>query len=216
MKNIKTILMSIFILFILFQGAVYFYKKNESMKIENVISKNDTIFQREYSIAFGENQKNVTVVEFIDPECYPCKQFYPMINEMFNKYNKDITFVIKYLPNHANSEEIIKILEASRFQNKYKEVLAVIFDKQDLWSAFNYENPDLKWNFLKTIKDLDIEQLKIDMNNTKIQAIINQDNMDARVLGVRGTPAVFVNEKRLEVLSLKELLNLVESEVNKK
>lgn len=216
MKNIKTILMSIFILFILFQGAVYFYQKNESKKIENVTSKNDTIFQREYSITFGANEKNVTVVEFIDPECYPCKQFYPMINKMFNKYNKDIALVIKYLPNHRNSEEIIKILEASRFQNKYKEVLAVLFDKQDLWSAFNYENPNLKWNFLKTIKDLNIEKLKIDMNDTKIQAIINQDNMDARVLGVRGTPAVFVNGKRLAVLSLEELMALVESEVNKK
>ena len=216
MKNIKIISMTVFILFILFEATVYFYETNESNNIKGISSKSENIFQREYSISFGKNEKNITVVEFIDPECYPCKQFYPMINEMYDKYNKDITLVIKYLPNHRNSEEIIKILEASRYQNKYKEVLAVIFDKQDLWSAFNHENPNLKWNFLKVIKDLDIQKLKTDMNKNEIQNIIDQDNMDARVLGIRGTPAVFVNGKRLAVLSLNELMSLVKNEINNK
>ena len=213
MKNIKIISMAIFVLFILFETTVYFYKNNESNKLKKIVSKTDNIFKRDYSISFGANEKNITVVEFIDPECYPCKQFYPIINEMYSKYAKDITLVIKYLPNHRNSEEIIKILEASRYQNKYKEVLTVIFDKQDLWSAFNHENPNLKWNFLKVIKELDIEKLKMDMDNPKIQSIIDQDYMDAKVLGLRGTPAVFVNKKRLAVLSLNELMLLVKNEV---
>jgi protein-disulfide isomerase len=41
------------------------------------------------------------------------------------------------------------------------------------------------------------------------------DSSDARELNVRGTPTIFVNEKRLSVLSEKNLFDLVEAEIYK-
>ena len=41
------------------------------------------------------------------------------------------------------------------------------------------------------------------------------DSQDARTLGVRGTPTIFVNGKRLSVLSYTTLIELVESEIYK-
>ena len=41
------------------------------------------------------------------------------------------------------------------------------------------------------------------------------DTQDANQLNVRGTPTIFVNEKRLSVLSQKDLFDLVESEIYK-
>ena len=215
MKNMKMVSISLIVLIALFISAIYFYKNSQTTKVNNTLSKASDIFKRDYSVNFGDNKKNITVVEFIDPECLPCKQFYPIVNSMYKEYYDDISLVIKYLPNHRNSEFVVKILEASRYQNKYKEVLGVVFDKQDDWSGQGQAKADLLWNFLKIVEGLDIQKLKTDINNPKIQEIIEQDKADARALGVRGTPTVFVNSKRLETLSSNALMDLVENEIYK-
>ena len=51
--------------------------------------------------------------------------------------------------------------------------------------------------------------------NPKIDERINLDASDAAKLNVRGTPTIFVNEKRLSVLSQKDLFDLVEAEIYK-
>ena len=48
-----------------------------------------------------------------------------------------------------------------------------------------------------------------------IYEIMDIDKEDANQLNVRGTPTIFVNEKRLSVLSQKDLFDLVESEIYK-
>ena len=62
---------------------------------------------------------------------------------------------------------------------------------------------------------LDINKLKEDSKNPQIDKIMDIDKEDANQLNVRGTPTIFVNEKRLSVLSQKDLFDLVESEIYK-
>ncbi len=49
----------------------------------------------------------------------------------------------------------------------------------------------------------------------KKEELIDEDAKDARILSVKGTPTIFVNEKRLERLSQRDLFDLVESEIYK-
>ena len=91
----------------------------------------------------------------------------------------------------------------------------MIFEKQPLWAQHNNEKPELLWTFLAQIEGLNIDKLKEDMKNPKIDEIIEIDTKDANALSVRGTPTIFVNEKRLQVLSQKDLFDLVESEIYK-
>jgi protein-disulfide isomerase len=137
------------------------------------------------------------------------------MRKVYKEHYSDIKLVIRYLANHKNSKYAIKILEASREQNKYEEVLSLIFEKQPLWAEHNNEKPELIWTFLTQIEGLNIDKLKEDMKNPKIDEIIDNDAKDARILSVKGTPTVFVNEKKLERLSQKDLFDLVESEIYK-
>jgi protein-disulfide isomerase len=215
MQNKKLVLGSLIVLVILFMGLGYFYKSNETKKEElSTLNKSDSLV-REHSIKFGENKKNISVVEFLDPECESCALFHPIIRKVYKDYHEDIQLVVRYIPNHKNSRFAVKILEASREQNKYEEVLSVIFEKQPLWAQHNNEKPELLWDFLAQIPQLDIEKLKEDSKNPKIDQIMNIDMEDARGLNVRGTPTLFVNGKRLSVLSQKDLFDLVESEIYK-
>ena len=215
MQNKKLVLGTLVVLVLLFVGLGYFYKNNETKKEEVATLNKSASLVRDHSIKFGDNKKNISVVEFLDPECESCALFHPIMRKVYKEYHEDIQLVVRYVPNHKNSKFAVRILEASRVQNKYEEVLNVIFEKQPLWAQHNNEKPELLWEFLAVIPDLDISKLKEDSKNPKIDEIMDIDSSDARELNVRGTPTIFVNEKRLSVLSQKDLFDLVESEIYK-
>lgn len=60
---------------------------------------------------------------------------------------------------------------------------------------------------------LDLERLRMDMDNPRIATIIEQDLADAATLGVRKTPGFFVNGKPLEPFDGRPLAALIEAEV---
>ena len=215
MQNKKLVGISLLVLIVLFVGLAYFYKNNQTQKETLLISSSNKSLVTAQSVSFGENKKNITIVEFLDPECESCAVFHPIMRKVYKEHYSDIKLVIRYLANHKNSKYAIKILEASREQNKYEEVLSLIFEKQPLWAEHNNEKPELIWTFLTQIEGLNIDKLKEDMKNPKIDEIIDNDAKDARILSVKGTPTVFVNEKKLERLSQKDLFDLVESEIYK-
>ena len=215
MQNKKLVLGTLVILVLLFVGLGYFYKNNETKKEEVATLNKDSSLVRDHSIKFGENKKNISIVEFLDPECESCALFHPIMRKVYKEYHQDVQLVVRYMTNHKNSKFAIRILEASRVQNKYEEVLSVIFEKQPIWAEHNNEKPELLWEFLAQIPELDINKLKEDSKNQKIDEIMDMDMADARELNVRGTPTIFVNEKRLSVLSQKDLFDLVEAEIYK-
>ena len=215
MQNKKLVLSSILVLVLIFLGLGYFYKNNEVQKEELQTKSNSNSLIRDHSIKFGDNKKNISVVEFLDPECESCALFHPIMRKLYKEYHEDIQLVVRYVPNHKNSRFAVKILEASRVQNKYEEVLSVIFEKQPLWAQHNNEKPELLWELLAVIPDLDINKLKEDSKNPEIEKNMDIDKEDANQLNVRGTPTIFINEKRLNILSEKELFDLVESEIYK-
>lgn len=215
MQNKKLILGSLVVIIAIFVSLTFLYKSEKQTEIVSSVSNINELLVRDYSMKHGENKKNIYVVEFLDPECESCALFSPVVRKLYKEYHEDIQIVIKYLANHKNSEFAIKLLEASREQNKYDEVLDVIFEKQPLWAQHNNEKPELLWQYLAEIQGLNINKLKEDFNNPKIDKIIEIDAKDAKELGVKGTPSFFVNEKRLSTLSEKDLFNLVESEIYK-
>jgi protein-disulfide isomerase len=198
MQNKNLVIITTFVLVIFFIVLTYFYKNSQGNNETLNIANNGVSLEKEHSISFGENKKNIVVVEFLDPECESCALFHPMVKKLFKEYHSDIKLVVRYLANHKNSKFTIKILEAAREQNKYNEVLAVIFEKQSLWAQHNNEKPELLWTFLSEIVDLNIDKLKEDMNNPKIDQIIDIDAKDAKAYNVRGTPTIFVNEKKFQ------------------
>jgi protein-disulfide isomerase len=215
MKNKKLVGITLFVLVVLFIALGYFYKDSQNNKESSLVSSNTTSLVKQQSISFGENKQNVTVVEFLDPECESCALFYPIMRKLYKEHYSDIKLVIRYLANHKNSKFAIQILEASREQNKYEEVLNIMFEKQPIWAEHNNEKPELLWTFLGQIDGLNIDKLKEDMKNPKIDEILNNDAKDAKALEVRGTPTIFVNDKKLQRLSEKDLFDLVETEIYK-
>lgn len=217
MQNKVLVLGSLVLVLLLFIGFSFFYKSEQ--KVEQVATNTNIneLLLRDYSYKMGDNQKNISVVEFLDPECESCAIYSEVVKKLYKEYYKDIQIVVKYLDNHKNSRLTIQMLEAARVQGKYEDVLNMMFEKHSLWASHysSVDKPELLWQFLKEIPNLDIEKLKVDMNNPKIDEIIAQDRADATALRVRGTPTLFVNGVLLNSLSQKALFDLVEKEIYK-
>ncbi|APW65446.1 MULTISPECIES: DsbA family protein [Arcobacteraceae] len=216
MKNKKIVVISLLVLVIAFIAGTYLYKSNETKKVQNVTTSEDGApYIRAHSPKFGDNKKNVVVVEFLDPECEACAAFHPIMKRMYKENYEDISLVIRYLPNHRNSRFVVKLLEASRLQNKYNEALDVVFSTQDKWANHNNPQPGLLWTYIAKIEGIDIKKVEEDVKNSNFDEMMDIDSNDGRTLGVRGTPTIFVNGKKLAVLSYSTLIELVESEIYK-
>lgn len=212
MQNKKIVLFTTALLAVVFLVAVVLFQKSQDSKIEQLASNKGAPFVRDHSPSFGKNKNNVTIVEFMDPECESCMIFHPVVKKVFFEYKNETKLVYRYLANHANSIFAIKILEAAKIQNGYKKVLDLIFEHQDKWS--HGEDRENIWEIL-SLSDLDMEKLKDDYLKINIDDILQTDREDASTLGVTGTPTIFVNGKPLKVLAYKPFLDLVESEIYK-
>ncbi|MFA7083515.1 MAG: thioredoxin domain-containing protein [Arcobacteraceae bacterium] len=218
MKNKSVVVFALVAAIAIFIAAVFAYKTVESQKLEEKMSNvnvNEAPYIRDHSIKFGKNQKNVTIIEFLDPECGSCAAFYPAVKKVLYDYYDEVQLVIRYMPNHKNAPNVIKILEASRKQGKYEETLHAVFASQHIWGAHGNPKPHLLWNFIVQVEGLDIEQLREDMNDPKFVELMDIDMQDARELELTGTPTFFVNGKMLENLTYEALNALVESEIYK-
>ena len=62
---------------------------------------------------------------------------------------------------------------------------------------------------------LDLKKFSLDMMRPSIRKKIEQDTVDAKKAGVTGTPAIFVNGRRLKTRSINALSKLIDNERSK-
>lgn len=198
-------------LLLLFFLAGFIFKYNKKEKTKSLAMENIELFVRDYSPTLGPDDAEVLLVEFLDPECESCKDFFPYVKSLMSYYPGKIKLVIRYAPFHGNAETAIRIIEAARMQGKYWEALSLLFKYQHEWGSHANPRPELIWKFLPEI-ELDITKLRIDMQSPQISKIIEQDTKDSINLGVRATPQFFINGKPLLDFGYEQLKNAIEAE----
>ncbi|HBO84661.1 MAG TPA: disulfide bond formation protein DsbA [Deltaproteobacteria bacterium] len=214
MKKAQIFILSGLALLMLFIAGSVFYKGKETKKIESVATENTAVFAREYSQTLGSEDAKVTITEFLDPGCETCRTFHPFIKEMLAHYAGKVKLVVRYIPLHHGADEMVKILEASKEQGKYWETLEVMYESQPSWASHSNPQPEQIWKFLSQV-GLNIEKLKKDMHLPEIEKNLAQDIADAQVLNVKKTPQFFVNGRPLVIFGSQQLVDLVQSEVEK-
>lgn len=212
MKKLSFVVLAIALLFSIFGVATYLYNKQKADDANANAQKNDSILERDYSPTKGSKNAKVTIVEFFDPACGTCKAFSPFLKQAMEAYPGKIRLVMRYLPLHQGSGEVVKILEAAHLQNKFWEILDVAYASQSAWAIHHVAKPQLFWKMLANTK-LDIEKAKLDAKSAAIAQRIQQDIADAKQLNVTKTPGFFVNGKPLINFGSQPLQELIETEI---
>ena len=109
---------------------------------------------------------------------------------------------------HKFAEKASIAALAAAKQNKYQEITKILLK--------NYKNLNDK-----TITEyaeetgLDMEKFDKSCNDLSIKKIVRQDMDLGRKVKVRGVPAIFINGMTVKKRSLKDLSQMVESELKK-
>lgn len=190
-----------------------YYQDQQVKKYGSMAAKDAEVFVRDHSKTLGSDDAKVTLVEFMDPACETCAAFAPYVKKIMADNPGKIRLVLRYAPFHDGADDFVKIIEAADKQGKYWETLNLMFETQNIWANHNNYQPEKLWDILPRA-GVDIEQIKKDMQDPAIAAIIAQDMADVRALNVQKTPGYFVNGRPLQTFGYRQLYELIQSELN--
>jgi protein-disulfide isomerase len=169
-------------------------------------------YERPYSPVIGEVNAPVTIVEFFDPSCEACRAFYPVVKQILGQFPGQVRLVLRYATFHKGSEEVVRMLEASRLQGNFEPVLETLLKRQPEWASHGNPRIDKAWDFAEQA-GLNVELARKAMFSDEINQILVQEKQDIKALKVSRTPTFYVNKKPLVKFGGQELYDLVRSEV---
>ncbi|MDB3955436.1 DsbA family protein [Alphaproteobacteria bacterium] len=172
---------------------------------ETYLKENFIEFANDPSIPYmGSDKPKVTIIEFFDYNCGYCKKSLDAVTELLRtEYDLKISF--RDYPILSPSSRIAaKAALAARKQEKYFILHSALMNMQ---GNLNEE----KIFSIASELNIDIEKLKIDMQESEIEKIITNNENLARKLNIRGTPTFIINGKlyagALELNKLRQIIN---------
>jgi protein-disulfide isomerase len=178
---------------VIFGGILVFSKKDE----KSPDSGNST--GQLSSHTRGEGKKGVTLTEYGDFECPACAAYYPIVEQVFEKYKADITFQFRNFPLrqiHKNAMVAHRAAEAADKQGKFWEMYALLYQNHSNWSQETEASSTFR-AFAQSLS-LDMTKYDADFKSEVTNAIINADIAEGQKLGVSSTPTFFIDGKKIE------------------
>jgi protein-disulfide isomerase len=188
------------------------YKSQRAGELDFMAQENVSTFIRMHSPMLGDTAAKVHIVKFTDPACETCAAFSQFIEQAMAAYPGKIKLIVRYAPFHEGASDVVKILLAAKKVNKFWETLHVLYASQEQWTQHHQVLVDRVWPLLERA-NLDVAAIRAGVNDPESERIIEQDLADARTLGVRKTPGLFVNGKALDPFGAREFKQLIESEL---
>ena len=208
MKKNLIILVTAVVLLGAFTLATVAHKAENRLEVQSATDQNVSRLTRDHSPVAGTADAKVTIVEFFDPACGTCRVFHPIVENILRDNPGKVKLVVRYMPLHTGSDEVVKILESARIQGKFWEALELAYATQNKWVRNHQAYPELFWKSIQPL-GLDLQQVSNDMKSMEVSRAIWSDIEDGKSLGVDKTPGFFVNGKPLIKFGERPLLNLV-------
>ena len=132
----------------------------------------------------------------------------PVLEQVLERYPQQVKVVFKHFPlrNHKYAYKAAQATMAADKQGKFWEFHDLLFK--------DYKNlNDQKVNEIRTGLNLDAAQFERDMQAPAVRAQIEADLRNGNSAGVRGTPTIFINGKRLRDRSFNGFQREIEREL---
>jgi len=147
----------------------------------------DQLFYDKTSPVAGNPKGDITVVEFFDYNCGYCKRVTPTIKAVMEK-DPNLRVVYKeFAILGPQSITAARAALAAQKQGKYKEF------HEGLMMGQSDENSIAA---LTNLLGMDYSKLRKDMADPKIQQVLQKNYQLATTLGINGTPAFVIGERR--------------------
>jgi protein-disulfide isomerase len=136
----------------------------------------------------GAAEPLVTIVEFSDFQCPFCGQAAQVLDEALQVYPDDVRLVFKHFPlkMHPNAELGARAAVAAGRQGRFWAMHDRLFRDRTAMSE-----DDVRTH--AEAIGLDVDKFEADLASPEVAAQVQADQALGRELGVRGTPALFIN-----------------------
>lgn len=151
------------------------------------------------------------LVVFSDFECPACRNFSKVITELQKKYNDKLYVVFKNFPLgkecnpiygdydlHPKACDAARAAEAARLQEEF-------WQYHDLLFSLNLEKTKETFSSLAEKSRLNLEQFEEDRKGERVKARLAKTIAQGNLLGVKGTPAVYLNGKMVSDFRIKHM-----------
>ena len=159
----------------------------------------------------GAADAPVTMTVYADFECSSCQKEAEVIARAWSQIRDNTRFVFRYYPldTHRYSFLAARYAEAASKQDKFWGMHDLLFGNQQLWATAPDAGP-LFDSYAEQLA-MDMDQLKIDLESNEVRAKIIADQKGGTRAGVRGTPVMFLNGRRVDnPRSAGELVKLID------
>lgn len=148
----------------------------------------------------GKKDAKVTLIEFTDYQCPFCaRHFTQTFSQIKSEYvdTGKVKYIVRDFPLsiHPNAPKASEATECAEDQGKFWEMHDAIFQKQSLWGSA----PNAPELFKQYATELGLNATDFSncLDSGKYIAEVQKDFADGSSGGVTGTPAFFVNGKKL-------------------
>jgi protein-disulfide isomerase len=160
--------------------------------------------------ALGAPDAPVEMVIFDDFECPYCAKTVSLLKQVMEAYPGKVKLVFKNFPlkRHKNARAAAVAALAAERQGKFWPLHDLLFEN------YNKLNSQ-KIRELAEQAGLDMARFDQDRNDPALQQVINADMQEGQRVGVRGTPTVFINGRRLQQRSMAGFKRMIDAELAK-
>jgi protein-disulfide isomerase len=156
--------------------------------------------------SLGNANAPVTIVAFTDYQCPSCASIHPSLERLVKENAGKVRLVTRDFPltQHTEAFKAAEAAEAAREQGKYWEYIHVLMQNQ---SALGVEK-------LKSFAgELGLDRARFDaaLDSGKFTEMVQRDLDDGMKLGLKGTPSLFINGRRVTAKSYEDLKATVDA-----
>jgi protein-disulfide isomerase len=189
-------------------AATLLYNRDGTQPSELAAATTQAALASSHSPTLGDATAKVHVVEFLDPACETCAEFFPLVKQRMTENPGKIRLSVRHVAFHDGSDYVVRLLEASRKQDKYWQTLETLLATQSQWAPNHTAYPDLVGQAIAGV-GLNVDQLMADINDPGVTQRMEQDRNDAMTLKVTATPEYFVNGRPMPSFGVQQLQDLI-------
>ena len=160
--------------------------------------------------SLGNENAAVTIVAFTDYQCPSCASIHPALERLVKENPGKVRLVTRDFPLHQHAEafKAAEAAEAAREQGKYWEYVHVLMQNQSSLAVAKLKS---------FASELGLDRTRFDaaLDSGKFTEMVQRDVDDGMKLGIKGTPSLFLNGRRLSAKSYEELQASVDAALSR-
>jgi protein-disulfide isomerase len=182
-------------LIVIIFGGVFFFTNHKKASAPGTTSTNSSALTNHVE---GQGSSGVRLTEYGDFECPACGQYYPIVKQVEQTYDSQITFQFRNFPLfqiHPNAIAGARAAEAADVQGKYWQMHDLLYENQNDWGQ--QKDPTQFFNQYAKQLGLDAAKFSSDFKSSQANNRIQTDLREGNRLGIDSTPTFFIDGKKI-------------------